>query len=139
MRFHSEKLPNKLSDLLELALKDLATVARSKRYVIDMGDWHYPKDGKCYVCLAGAVLACSGADPNFELFPNSSGNREKLLALDLLRTGNIFQAAYYVDKSINLDLINMPRYVEVCPYIFDKKKWRTDMRKIVKLLKERNL
>ena len=51
------QLPDKLSDCLELALGDLEKCERSKRYRIDMIEWHNPVAETCYVCLAGSVIA----------------------------------------------------------------------------------
>lgn len=40
------------------ALEDLETVEKNPKYAVDMDTWHAPAaNGKCYVCLAGAVLA----------------------------------------------------------------------------------
>lgn len=51
-------LPNKPSELIEVALVDYAKVKRSKKFVIDMGDWYTRRGaGICHVCLAGAVMA----------------------------------------------------------------------------------
>lgn len=53
-----KKLPNKPSELIRLAVSDIQKVAKDPKYGIYMGTWHWKdNDGKCYVCLAGAVLA----------------------------------------------------------------------------------
>ena len=49
-------LPEKASDLLELAVRDAMAVAKMKGYKLDMGTWHSP-NGVCRVCMAGAVMA----------------------------------------------------------------------------------
>jgi hypothetical protein len=49
--------PEKLSDLIELALGDLEKVEKDERYRVDMEAWHTPLNGKCRVCLAGSVIA----------------------------------------------------------------------------------
>lgn len=64
-------LPDKLSDLLELALGDLEKVeAMPEVYEVDMSDWHLPQRdefggrcGRCTVCLAGAVIELPGEEP----------------------------------------------------------------------------
>lgn len=51
------QVPDKLSDLIQLALDDIDKCQKDERYVINMGTWHSLWDGKCHVCLAGAVMA----------------------------------------------------------------------------------
>ena len=50
--------PAKLSDLIELAIADARRLDRT-RYTPMWLTWHRPspRDGKCMVCLAGAVVA----------------------------------------------------------------------------------
>lgn len=58
----ANRLPEKASDLIELAIADLAKAKRSKKYRIDMGVWHVPgraSNNTCTVCLAGSVMAYS--------------------------------------------------------------------------------
>ena len=51
-------LPNKLSDLLEVAVKDARLLARTPGYRLRMSRWYdRDSDGVCNVCLAGAVMA----------------------------------------------------------------------------------
>ena len=52
-----KKLPKYPSELLKLALDDIAVVKKDKRYKIDTGLWHRPNKKTCSVCLGGAVLA----------------------------------------------------------------------------------
>lgn len=52
-----QKLPDKLSDLLELALSDLIKCQEDSKYEIDMAYWVRKTHDRCVVCLAGAVLA----------------------------------------------------------------------------------
>ncbi len=51
------KAPRKLSDLLEMAVKDAIAASKLKSYKLDMGKWNSRISGKCYVCMAGAVMA----------------------------------------------------------------------------------
>ena len=50
--------PEKLSDLLELAIADARKLDHD-HYVPDWSVWHRPRplDNKCQICLAGAVIA----------------------------------------------------------------------------------
>ena len=52
--------PDKLSDLLELAIADARRLDRA-RYTPMWMTWHRPRlqDGKCMVCLAGGVIAAT--------------------------------------------------------------------------------
>ena len=50
-------LPNKKSELLTLALRDLEVVEKDNKYTVDMGDYYHQTMNSCYVCLAGAVMA----------------------------------------------------------------------------------
>lgn len=85
------KLPNKLSDLLELAIKDLKSCEADPKFVIDMLNWcKETSDGTCGICLAGAVMVRSlGIITNS---PNHVKEGYKLLALDSLRSGRIHEA-----------------------------------------------
>ena len=61
------RLPDRPSDLLELALVDLALAEADGRYLVNMWHWHLPalvaSDEACEACLAGSVMAFSlGAD-----------------------------------------------------------------------------
>lgn len=131
------ELPEKLSDLLELALKDLAKVERSKKYIVDMLDWHLPlKNGKCKVCLAGAVLAKTQKLPlNVDFTDITLGDDSKFYALDDIRRGRIRSALVSMNLRYHGDI---PDNVEVIPYNIDKKLWRNDMKKILALLRKHN-
>jgi hypothetical protein len=50
-------LPNKKSELLKLALRDLEVVEKDDKYTVDMHNYYCQKMDSCYVCLAGAVMA----------------------------------------------------------------------------------
>ena len=52
----AQRLPDKPSELLILAMEDIERVEADPRYKIDMGSWHEP-NGKCKVCAAGSVMA----------------------------------------------------------------------------------
>ena len=50
-------LPKYPSQLLKLALDDIAVINKDERYEIDADEWHMPNKKTCLVCLSGAVLA----------------------------------------------------------------------------------
>lgn len=92
-------LPSKPSELIRVALKDLAAVEKMKNeYEIDMGEWHSGRNesrDKCAVCLAGSVLVQSlGFRENEDVAPEDfpKAIEHKLLAIDSFRMGEIEQA-----------------------------------------------
>lgn len=124
------ELPNKLSDLLRLAVEDAKKAEASDKYALAMGVWHVPatvsqyymdkfgKD-KCIVCMAGAVMAFSLEAPlNIPLWPDyysgespddeeflleeedRASTTRSLLAIDSLRTGDL-TAAYCESNGVS--------------------------------------
>ena len=87
------KIRNKPSEAIRQAIKDLRAIERKRGcYVIDMHHFHEPVDGKCQVCLAGAVMAQTGNNPMSVLYPETFDDRkveDKLMALDAFRCGDI--------------------------------------------------
>lgn len=106
------KMPEKLSDCIILALRDLESVEKSRDFKVDMNAWFESNDdddgGKCCVCFAGAVMAQHGArevGPRAgytELTPRSFGfyNSRRFLALNHIRNGHVPSAF----RILNLDL-----------------------------------
>lgn len=93
---HHPVLPDKLSDLIRVALADLRKVeAMPETYSVDMTAWHVPPNywyKTCRVCLAGAVISQTLCEPATGVsspgcFPLDVA--DKLHALDLVRTGQI--------------------------------------------------
>lgn len=87
----------KLSDLLEVALKDLVSVERMKKtYVVNMGLWHSPsyhdENGRCAVCLAGSVMACTMQIPTDVSEVTVVGDRSPQGQADWLKLAAINQA-----------------------------------------------
>lgn len=96
----TNKLPDKLSALIRMALADLGKVERSKKYKVDMQVWHQPREGVCAVCLAGAVIAKElGANPDEYVVPLEYSKKisNKLFALEYARLGQI---AYAMNPSV---------------------------------------
>lgn len=98
-------LPDKLSDLIDVALRDLEQVEKDKRYVIDMQAWHSPKGDACHICFAGAVMAGTlGKAPDWPHSPCDfdAATSAKLDALDAVRCG-AFGAAItdLIDGDVN--------------------------------------
>lgn len=89
-------LPSKLSELLELAVRDALTCeAEPARYRLDMGSWHSPgRDGVCHVCLAGAVLAQTlGVPAGKWVTWDSVEDQAELVAINEMRIGSFSDAA----------------------------------------------
>ena len=53
----NKQLPDYPSELLQLALDDIAIIKEDKRYKINFRYWHKPSKKTCSVDLVGAVLA----------------------------------------------------------------------------------
>ncbi len=125
----TQKLPEKLSDLIDLALADLRKVEKDDRYAVDMATWHEPPGAsldeeatRCHVCFAGAVMAGTlGTMPNVVVLPSdftSMGDdphtARRLLALDSVRNGFVEDAlrelgAYSLPSDVE-DHVDVPRY-----------------------------
>lgn len=122
-------LPDKPSELIRLALADLALCAADPNYRIDMTDWHSPDNGVCQVCLAGAVMAKSlNAPPAAGLhwidFPDNS---HKIESLNDFRMGDVGRALAVLD----IDVPDDGDYVfnrTITPYDKDPDAFMADMR-----------
>lgn len=135
----STRLPGKPSELILLALSDLKKVERSKDYIVDMSDWHQP-NGKCSVCLAGAVMAFSlGVSKKREISLSyndfSTVNVEKLRALNSFRIGEIGGGL----NCLGIDDYTGDRFQYVASYIRDSVEFKSDMKKMAKYLKSKGL
>lgn len=98
------ELPDKLSDLILVALEDLEKAEASPKHIIVMWMWHLPRlgllDNLCSVCLAGSVMAFSlGANPSTPRTPGDYSHHinNKLLALNSVRGGDISLALETID------------------------------------------
>ena len=112
-------LPDKPSDLVRLALRDMEAAEASPFYVVDQDVWHRPPppglaDGPCRVNSAGCVMAMTlGADRHKNLRPSDFDDnvRRKLLAVDFFRVGEV---TYAFDQ---MGLGKPPiGFVDVCRY-----------------------
>ena len=114
----ARKLPNKLSSLIRVAVRDLRKVEKlTRKYKINMGDWHQP-NSHCSVCFAGGVMAMSlGApsDSNYGPGAFSLHNQARLYALNSVRTGSVAVAL----RDLGVDGADIPsefHYYDIPPY-----------------------
>lgn len=132
------KLPNKPSQLIDLAIDDLEKVENSERYRVNMSEWHTPYDETCHVCLAGAVMAMElQADPLDELCPEDFEQLDgALLALDQFRRGLVGEGLQLLWLTTSAPVAasrNVMRY-DVNPTQF-----KADMRQMAKDFRELGL
>jgi hypothetical protein len=130
------ELPEKLSELIEVALEDLEKVERlPKVYRVEMSTWHRQEEGLCSVCLAGVVIAMRlGLAPTETLKISSSApnkTQKALLALNATRCGAVQDAVLYLGG----DFDKAPAYVSVTAYSRDPAEFKKDLRAIVEHLK----
>jgi hypothetical protein len=132
-------LPDKPSDLMELALKDLKRVEKLKNtYKIVMLDWH-SANSHCSVCMAGAVMTrvCNpdeSASPYDDRF--TSEERNKFETINTLRLGNIRMGL----AQLNITLPwGMTDQVYVANYHTDRTNFYNDMERLVELLRRFDL
>ena len=152
-------LPSKPSELVKLAIIDLKAIEATPGYLIDMGSWHVghapgSSGDKCWVCLAGAVMANSlGVKPSMSVKPwdpifDSDVTLEgKLEALDSFRSGDIYHGITLMCPEFDTDEkadallekmgescnIFIPEYEE------DREEFYQGMEKVIKILKEHDL
>ncbi len=159
VRSMENKLPRKLSDLLELAINDLEKVENSKEYSVDMGVWIKPHiGGRCMVCLAGSVMAMSlhvkvdpkDLDENYQatgfsptcfteftagdFAKYSNDDADALSALNDLRCGSIGAAGACMDIDMEDELVDKFDR-DVSGYSDNPELFKFQMRELVKDLR----
>lgn len=129
-------LPDKPSDLIELALADLAAVEADGRYKVHMNMWHEPRSGFCAVCFAGSVMAKTlGTNPGKCTAPidYDENTRDKLVALDGFREGYIEDGLSYM----GIDSGGVPS--KKCIAKYGSETFNSDMMELVRILREKGL
>lgn len=104
-----------LTDLIEVAVKDMRMVKASPDHTLDVSVWHAPPHpevkGRCAVCVAGAIMAGTlGTPPTASVAPDSfdEDTADMLNLLDSLRLGEHIYVHEHLD---NLEWLNdIPRY-----------------------------
>ena len=157
-----KSLPNKPSELVELAILDLKAIEQNPNYLIAMDSWHvgsyrdHPniERPRCLVCLAGAVMAQSlgiettmTVKPWDPIFHSDVTLEGKLAALDSFRNGNIYHGITlmcpefddYHSAHALLEKMGMSANIFVPEYEEDREEFYQGMEKVIKILKEHAL
>jgi len=139
-------LPNKLSDCIDVALKDL-DAAKKLGFKVNMNRWYQRKGKTCTVCLAGAVMAREFDLDNYEeagpatlfLTDNliSEHDYDRLHALNLVREGLVVEALARLDDVPEVWPANTLTMLSTGNT--DTKAWRKDMLNIRDYLREQGL
>jgi hypothetical protein len=148
----------KPSELILIALDDLAKVERQKRrFRVDMCFFFMPKsvrDGKCVVCLAGGVMAGTLAiPPDIDASPwggdigpsdvNGPSITKILDALDAARSGSpwryLRQLGRKVPKALEGNYWGDPHRLNIPGYANDRPGFKSGLRKMANLLAEHGL
>ena len=126
-------LPSKPSELITIALEDLAKVEKIKGYKVYMRDWHEPDGKVCSVCAAGAVMAMRlGVKPQEDRAPSNfdgDGLGDKLRAINNLRTGGV----YFAFRDLSMDSTVGMRFDRHIPEYEDgRRAFKREMRKLAR-------
>jgi len=118
-------LPDKLSALIRLAIKDLELCEQTPGVVISMGYWYAKKETTCYVCLAGAVMMQTLQLPlDFKGGPDcthfdfsKSPYQSHLGALNQIRMGRVSDALSFLPPAAEAfpgdwSNVDIPSYAE---------------------------
>lgn len=130
-------LPEKRSDLLDLALDKLEEVEADDAYTVDMSRWHEPSTSHdiCYVCLAGGIIAKVLMAPVSERFIPSSYDEktwDSLIALNDLRAGSVTKAIGAFMENSELDR-------RITPYYLDPELFKAELRVLARDMREAGL
>jgi hypothetical protein len=135
-------LPNKPSELIELALSDLVKCEQSPGYEVNLDIWHQPRGNVCVVCLAGGVMAQSlGADKTMYLEPEdftetSRHNGNCLTALDMFRSGLIDLGWFWMFGDVTDFPEVIPTELDVAEYADDPEGFKNAMAEIASIFKK---
>ena len=148
----NETLPDKPSELIRLALHDLELCEQDDMYIINMRRWHVPSDTygwhspekKCYVCLAGSVMAKSlNADALKYLDPWDYNGKTiiKLLALEQFRKGHVHKGIIllFPESFENMDLSKFYDYTFIISYEQKPTKFKQRMHQLADDLEREGL
>ena len=110
------RLPDKLSEAILVALRDLEACIQDPRYTIDFNSWHqihlnqFNQQLTCSVCLAGSVMAKSlDAEYGVSLEPSVFEEENMLMALDKVRRGYIEDALDQLEIESDIEDTYVPQ------------------------------
>lgn len=138
-------LPEKLWQLIEVALEDVEKVEKTENMSIDMFDWcdlrSYDGVEHCKVCFAGAVMINTlGHEITNIISPSSflDWDARRLRALDELRAYEIGSAIQILYGDLFADSIDISfnRYSDTVYYEQDSEIFKSNMRDIAEALRE---
>jgi len=132
--------PKKLYQALALAMKDLEAVEKMDDTRVNMLTWVNTFPDGCHVCLAGAVMymnSDSVRSKTCRIRPENFSKQWEIVfeALDLLRCGAVMQAVEVFTGKKSRKGLNM----NVDPYGENEKRFKRNMKKIIKVLKDHDL
>lgn len=131
-------LPNTLHELLTLALDDIERLGDG--YQLDMGAWHMPYDGVCYVCMAGAIMAMTIEYPEtMYVIPDHTDFDSKLRAVNRIRIGKLrgaWDLVHKVPAPVALDSVDVGYGFWDTPEPSDRGSWLAHWRRVASDLKE---
>ena len=141
-----KELPDKLSDLLDLAVTDAIAVSENPNRILDMNVWHSPKGKKCAMCMGGAVMERQlGVGPHEDMVPARFGDKN---VATKLRWINSMREGYFganSDDDLNSDKSDDPVLIKCRELVqnnydrkIDRAPWRV-YRRAAELLREAGL
>jgi len=137
----------KLSVAATQALEDLEACEKDPRYHVNMGIYHLPENdspGVCSVCFAGSVMAKRlGSDPELPAHTHDfDGKTETMLdAIDGMRCG--WLASNFVPHEVAEELYKTKSKWQLRSLggreSYTRHKWKSAMRRMIKMLERRGL
>jgi hypothetical protein len=120
-------LPDKLSDLLELGLRDMERFVAEGNEIC-MESWLITFDDKCIGCMAGAIMYCTQKVRT----PQSVIVSKWAHAIDCARLGYLKYAFKYLGRPMPESL---PHQMYIRRYHDDKEEFKRDIESLITLLR----
>jgi len=145
-------LPDKIGDLIRVAIKDLEECEADPNYLIEMDYWHYPvglgNKKICMVCLARSVMAKTIGVDYGVCNPAEVQNKEdedKLLLLNWLRKIMTDYEEFHCYEEFLGEvpglgsLIEAGELFDAVPYYEDPRQFKSDMLVLASLMNKHNV
>lgn len=132
-------LPNKPSELIRLALKDLQEFEKLPNCKVFMSLFIHDEDEICRACLAGATFIQEfNSRSTRTFFQLPAQEQDKIWSLDLFRMGSVREGLRkFLGYYSNFD--HIIESMEVIRYRLDREKFYKDMEKIAQYLEGEGL